>query len=43
MDDESTYTPGADKTLFMLVSCCSFINYLVCLSLGMRSLENWCY
>lgn len=28
MDDESTYTPTADEALFMLVSCCSFINYL---------------
>ena len=28
MDDEGTYTPSADEALFMLVSCCSFINYL---------------
>lgn len=28
MDDEGTYTPGAEEAFFMLVSCCSFINYL---------------
>ena len=28
MDDEGIYTPSADEALFMLVSCCSFINYL---------------
>lgn len=28
MDDTGAYTPGADEALFMLVSCCSFINYL---------------
>lgn len=28
MDDEGTYTPSAAEALFMLVSCCSFINYL---------------
>lgn len=27
MDDEGIYTPGADEALFMLVSCCSFINF----------------
>lgn len=28
MDDEGTYTPGADEALFMIVSCSAFINYL---------------
>ena len=28
MDDEGTYTPGADEAIFMLVSCSAFINYL---------------
>lgn len=28
MDNEGTYTPSAAEALFMLVSCCSFINYL---------------
>ena len=28
MDDDDTYTPASEETLFMLVSCSSFINYL---------------
>lgn len=28
MDDEGTYTPTEAEALFMLVSCCAFINYL---------------
>lgn len=28
MDDEGTYTPGADEAIFMIVSCSAFINYL---------------
>ncbi len=28
MDDEGSYTPGADEALFMLVACSAFINYL---------------
>lgn len=28
MDDEGSYTPTAEETLFMLVSCSTFINYL---------------
>ena len=28
MDDNGTYTPASEEALFMLVSCCSFINYL---------------
>lgn len=28
MDEDETYTPGAEEALFMLVSCSAFINYL---------------
>lgn len=28
MADDGTYTPASEEALFMLVSCCSFINYL---------------
>ena len=28
MDDDDKYVPGQEEALFMLVSCCSFLNYL---------------
>lgn len=28
MDETGTYTPKAEEAMFMLVSCCAFINYL---------------
>lgn len=28
MDDDEKYVPGQEEALFMLVSCCSFLNYL---------------
>lgn len=28
MDEDGTYVPGQEEALFMLVSCCSFLNYL---------------
>lgn len=28
MDNDATYTPGADEAIFMLVSCSAFVNYL---------------
>lgn len=28
MDEDGKYVPGQEEALFMLVSCCSFLNYL---------------